>query len=560
MKGIVLFSFAAVGLLAVGRPVSELEFTKPDRRWLWGGFGFHNSEATMTPLMSDEFRDQRVLKTYREISPSYARVFAGFADWTREAMDRFADYYDAAFRFSGTTLYLAPGRMPAILKDFDAAKYAEAVAERLAYLVRERKLTKIRYYTPSNELSVGTEYVWFESHWDVYRRICEELVLAFRRHGLDIGLMTTDSANPERIPHIEWATRNINDLTDTYCWHVYESVLKPGDLSLYGKYHAYFTNVVAIAGRREKRISIGEYGFQGPNPDFIDRSKAVMRDDGNYSYRNPREAPLAAMARAEMGLAAMNAGCLHAVTWTMFDYPDPFLREDGDTQAEKARYDVARFSGFGLDVRYNKNGLVKWCDDEHDYSSRPDLYTMGYLAKLFRKGARVLAWQSSDPTLRAGGVTNPDGSCSLAILNWGEAKTVSVRLDHPISRPFRMYAYDSAAVPTNAFNDLQRCAGTLERGADGRFAVALPAKAMVFLTSDYVVRTPSEVETIGVRNGTLSWKPCADPEHVYYRVYANGRQIASTVATSLRVTDGALRHTVTSVDRWGNEGAGGQQP
>ena len=52
----------------------------------------------------------------------------------------------------------------------------------------------------------------------------------------------------------------------------------------------------------------------------------------------------------------------------------------------------------------------------------------------------------------------------------------------------------------------------------------------------------------------LSWKPCADPEHAYYRVYANGRQVASTVATSLRIADGAMRHTATSVDRWGNEG------
>ena len=89
--------------IALGAAESRVTFIKPKMRWLWGGFGFHNSEATMTPLMSDEFRDQRVLKTFREISPTYSRLFAGYADWTKEAMDRFADYYDATFRLFEST-------------------------------------------------------------------------------------------------------------------------------------------------------------------------------------------------------------------------------------------------------------------------------------------------------------------------------------------------------------------------------------------------------------------------------------------------------------------------
>ena len=91
---------------------SRIEFTKPSMRWLWEGFGFQNSAASMTPMMSEEFRDQRVLKSFREISPTFSRLFAGYANWTHEAMDRFADYYDATFRRAGTTLYLTPGRMP----------------------------------------------------------------------------------------------------------------------------------------------------------------------------------------------------------------------------------------------------------------------------------------------------------------------------------------------------------------------------------------------------------------------------------------------------------------
>ena len=105
---------ACVSLSASGAIDAAIRLEKPAMRWLWGGFGFHNSEATMTPMMTEEFRDQRVLKSFREISPTFSRLFAGYADWTKEAMDRFADYYDATFRRAGTTLYLVPGRMPTI--------------------------------------------------------------------------------------------------------------------------------------------------------------------------------------------------------------------------------------------------------------------------------------------------------------------------------------------------------------------------------------------------------------------------------------------------------------
>lgn len=104
-------------------------FQKPTMRWLWGGFGFHDSEATMTPLMTDEFRDQRVLKSFREISPTYSRLFAGYANWTKEAMDRFADYYDATFRLAGTTLYVVPARSMTFLTTDYRDRTPSAVAD-----------------------------------------------------------------------------------------------------------------------------------------------------------------------------------------------------------------------------------------------------------------------------------------------------------------------------------------------------------------------------------------------------------------------------------------------
>ena len=256
-----------------------------------------------------------------------------------------------------------------------------------------------------------------------------------------------------------------------------------------------------------------------------------------------------------MGLAALNAGAVSAVSWTMVDYPDPFLREDGDTSEEKARYDVARFSGFGLDVRYNKNGLFRWNDEEHDYSSYPDLYTMGYLVKLFRKGSRVLPYKTDDETLRAGGVTNPDGSASFAVINWGEAKKVTLVVPHPLTKPLRVYEYDSENPPYNAFNDLQPVKGAVS-AENGNVTVSVPARSVTFLTTDYMDRQPSAVTNIRLADGRLSWSASEDPEHCYYRVYRDGKQIASTVSTHLDVPDAKLgdlsRFSVKSVDKWGN--------
>ena len=255
-----------------------------------------------------------------------------------------------------------------------------------------------------------------------------------------------------------------------------------------------------------------------------------------------------------MALAAFNAGTVSVVKWTMFDYPDPFLRENGDTPEEKAIYDLGRFSGapHTLDIRYNKNGLFRWCDEEHDYSAYPDLYTMGYLAKLFRKGARVLPSETADGDLRVGAVTNPDGSCSIAVVNWGPAKEIRVTSAHRLAKPLRVYEYDSANPPENAFNDLQPEKKDRVVPEGNAFVAKVPARSLTFFTTDYTDRKPSPVTGVKVTDGKLVWDACADEDHVYYRVYKDGKQIASTVATSRKV-DGDGKYSVTSVDRWGNE-------
>lgn len=539
----------------------HIKLTKPLRRWLFGGIGFHNSEATMLPVMSDTFRDERVLKSFREISPTFARVFAGYADWTREAMDHFADYYDATFRRTGTLIYMVPGRMPAMGKDFDIEAYAERTASNLEYLIKERNCNKIRYFCVTNELSVGNTYAYLANDLDLFKRLQEALFWAFRRHGLDVGLMATDCAGVENFPQIEWAMSNMDEITDTYCTHLYMQKYKPGEPEVYDYVLNELNKLCEQVLIKEKRYMLGEYGIM---PAVRRLPRGPMTNDTSYAVDYPETEATHAISLCEMSLAVVNSGTLAGTSWTMFDYPDPMLREDGDSEEEKARYEVARFSGHGLSIRYNKHGLIRWCDDEKDYSGRAALYTMGYTAKLFKKGTRVMQSEVVDDTLvRCAAVTGADGSISIALINWEDCeKEISLQIEHSIDNKLRIYEYAADHIPYNRFNDLQALSGTAEQ-ADGRVCVSVKPRSVTFLTTDYTERTPSTVQGIKLKDGVLSWEPSRDAEHCYYRVYASDskkftpcydNQIASTVAEQLRVDGQKRYYKVVSVDTSGNVG------
>ncbi len=81
--------------------------TRADFPTLFGGLGFHNSEALFYRLCEKEQFDQKIGKCYRELSPGFMRTFGGYANWTKESMDTFADYYERMQKVTGTPIYLA---------------------------------------------------------------------------------------------------------------------------------------------------------------------------------------------------------------------------------------------------------------------------------------------------------------------------------------------------------------------------------------------------------------------------------------------------------------------
>ena len=544
---------------------ADVTIAKPYFRWLFGGFGFQHSEANFAALMPDDFRDQRVLKTFAELSPTFGRVYTGFADESKEQLDRFADYYDLTFRRAGTTLYAVPCAMPSFADKIDADEYAENVAKNLEYLIKTRNCRKIRYYCLTNELMCGDNWAWFVNGGkeEIFKKFYAALFHAFRRHDLDIRLLASDEAattKPEKVyPFLDWIKANMDDYVGVYCTHWYVYGRKTTDLGLWNEYNAYFSNLVQRAlSCKAKRYILGEFGF---HPTWGKRG--VMVDDVSYHLRQPETREESVLAKCEIGIAAMNQGAAACVDWSFVDYPDPFVIEDGDTPAERAAYEAGK-CGYRMDTKYNKCGVFRWSTTDKDYSSYEELYAMGWLVKLFRKNATVLPCTFADPMLRGGAVINPDQSVSIVLVNRGPGKAVVVdcnawktRVDGTpaLHQALRRYEYVVGHVPYSPFNDLQPCAGTVE-SREGVFSVRLPAKSITFLTTDYEDREPAAVTKIRIVDGMLGWAANEEPTHRYYRVYKDGKQIASTVATSLPVSgatpDDAHRFSVKSVDKWGN--------
>lgn len=528
------------------------QLKKPYYRWLFGGLGFHNSEATMLPIMSEKFRDEKVYKVFRELEPGFSRVFAGYADWTEEAIAHFAEFYENTFRLADTTLYLVPGRMP-LLDEDEREAYVENVAQKLDALINRYEVKKARYYCVTNELSVGNKYSMLSQEMELFREYHRMLWKAFRKYGLHIGLLATDVSGFSRFHEIDWAMEHMDQQTEHYCGHNYATGNRlPGDPTFYPYVYNSVWEITQKALKKEKRFILGEFGLHDSNSFNHD----VMRNDIPAGFREPAMEAEYALMLAEYAMAAMNAGSLAMAFWSMVDYPDPMLCEWGESPEAQARYEVSRFSGHGLGIRYNKNGLIRWEGDMDGECARPALYTYGPMVRYFRKGSRILEWNCESDVIRGVAAESPEGNLTAAVLSWSEREeTVTLMTEHPVKKVLRCFVFEAANVPEDPFCDLPKWKYLAEATENGtEITVMLPPKSMVLLTEDYEDRVPPVVENVTASGAEIRWDAAEDALHRYYRVYENGVQIGSTVACRLEypVKDG-MEYQVHSVDRYGNE-------
>lgn len=533
----------------------EITAIRPDYPILFGGFGFHNSEALFYRLIEKEHFDQKICKCYRELSPGFMRTFAGYPDWTRESMDTFADYYERMQKVTDTPIYFAAAKGQLHFNDDERRKYAENVAERLDYLVMTRGVKQLRYYCFSNEMSI-MDWGGLLRDLPLFKKYHEYLYEAFQNRGLNIGLLATDASSVSNWNTLDWAAANMKQITEDFCLHAYINDYRWDDLDKYNWFYNLCRDAVMKSINCDgKRFILGELGVS--NTANLLRLPGVIRDVNMLSDSD--EAPFGALYTAELILAAINAGCFAVVIWTFSDYPDPYVCHyaEHDEYAKKWG-ECEHFISHTQDVKYNKWGMIKW-EDDGDYSVRPNYYCLGLISRFCRRNSKLLEFDCDDPLLRICGHLNRDGSLSILIINRHTEPTdikLDLKLKHLDSmKPFHVYEFDPRNVPMNEFGDLQDAVDSVDV-VDGCLRAELKAETLTVFSTDYEERTDIPASNI-VRDGDLlHWDAVNDKSHCYYRVYrgehedfvpSRQNQIASTVAETLdfsaRYLDNAsIRH------------------
>ncbi len=538
--------------------MEKITITKHEFAQNFGGMGFHNNDAMLYHIIDKEHFNQVICKDYREISPGFMRTLGGFSDWTRDAMDWFAEYYDQMQKWTDTPIYLTAACGKVHFSEEEMEKYADDVAERLSYLYYEKNVRHLRYYCFSNEMSRG---MWGVLRTDLplFKKYHEKLYSAFQKYNLPIGLLATDASGYDWWNTVDWAIENMSDITEDYCVHIYERAERY-DIFNVDFYDFFYEKCKEISDKAirnfGKRVILGEVGIQDG---FQDYNGAAVIDYCKY-FRDPYEQAYCGLMLAEMAFAAINAGIFAIAYWSYTDYPSPISCAYSTSDDEYLRRwgEAERFFSGTTDTKYNKFGFLKW-EDDGDYYPRFHYFCIAPLIKLFKKNSKVLDIELNNPMLRCCGILNRDGSVSIGIVNRSK-KSTKIMLDCKLFKQnVRVYEYDPYNVAYNKFGDLQEHSAVLDASC---CEYELKPESVTYFTTDYKKKAHSVyAQNLKISGKVLMWDKVEEKDHCYYRIYASKQkefvpayenQIASTIAEELPISDPTLYYKVLSVDKSGN--------
>jgi hypothetical protein len=539
--------------------LKKIKVKKHEFAHTFGGAGFHNNDATMYHMIDDEHFNQYICKCYRETSPGFMRTFAGFSDWTKEAMDEFAEYYEKMQKWTDTPMYLTPGMGKKHFSDEEIHKYCEDVAERLDYLYNEKNVKHIRYYCFSNEMSCVMWGVLLKD-LPLFKKYHEGLFSAFQKRNLPIGLLATDASGYNYWDTIDYAIKNMPSISEDFCLHIYEREHDIYNLEFYDFFGEKCKEVVDKSIKCfGKRVILGEIGIQ-KNAGQLTFNKGTVIDTNRYFADNHEQAYCGLML-TEMAFSAINAGIFALAYWSYVDHPDPYSCAYSSGTDEYARKwgEAERFFSTTADTKYNKWGFLKWDDESKDYGPRSHYWCIGLLAKFFRRNSKVLDIECSDKNVRACGILNRNGSVTVGFVNRNKTETQISLSTELFKKDIRVYEYDANNVPYNKFADLQNFTEIVDRNNP---TYTLKPESVTYFTTDYITKDkPVYASDVALENGVISWNEVADDNHCYYRVFTSDEkdfvpsmqnQIASTVSTMLKSKDVKKYIKVLSVDRSGN--------
>jgi len=504
----------------------------------FGGVGFHIFHHSHH-ITKDHF-EQVIAKRWREMNPSFARMNDQW-DWSKEMWDEVIPHL-MLLKSTGTEVYMTTWNPKDTKEGEERANYAKKVVDNLEYLIRQKGADNIKYYCMTNELSLNK---WGSLRDDLpkFKDYQNEIFKELKARNLDVKLLATDASPVSYWDTIEWATKNMDDITGVYGGHHYINDFSLGDKNLYGWFLSETKRGAELARDKGKNFIIGEFGSKqdGRTVDGILRDTCI--------YWDTPEEPLVGIQLSEAVIAALNSGVYAIGYWTFTDFPDDY----------NPKY-------------INKWGTFKWSGT--DYSTRAHYYAYGLLTKFFRGNSTVFRTISRDELLRVVAIKHHDkGTYSIAIVNrYDYDVPVSIALTRErLNADFRRYVYDPANIPWNAYGDLQDPTGKVAM-KEGRLTDTVKAGTLTVYTTAYDEQPPASVENVKVEKtadgkNLISWKANTEVDFCYYRIFRSTKadfvpnsetRIGSTIATEFiddtAKPDQEYHYKIIAVDQSGNAG------
>lgn len=529
-----------------GKATAEVLVTGKAIRQGFGGVGFHAQMFFETA--TQEFVEQVLAKRWHELNPRFARIFHSWAPG--EPGKRDAKVLEALARqmvlmkeASGTEIYLTTNELKDTVSPQDLRAYADAVVDDLEDLLN-RGATNLKYYCCTNELSL---IEWADMHNDLprFRAYHQAIAEEIKERKLPIKLLATDASPTEYWGTIEWATKNMDEISGIYGGHHYINEHAPDNLEFYKWFLGRCRWAVELAKSKGKDFILGEFG----PAQYFDLKYGLRWDTCKY-YGTPLEG-IAGVQLVEAAMAAINAGVYAMGYWTFMDYPDRSLEH-------------------GI----NQWGVFKWLTNGTEV--RAPYYAYGLLTKFFRGPGTVFQVEGGDELLHVAALQHDAGKTwSLAVLNrHPQATPVAMRFEglrEPLA--FRKYVYDPRRIPLTEDGDLQEAEGKVQ-SQDGRVQDTVEGGTLAVYTTAYDDAAPAPVKGLTVARirdirlsgesaeaNRLTWTASPETDLCYYRIYHNGVRIGSTAATEFLDTGPTRRqrgpYSVVAVDQSGNAGKPG---
>lgn len=504
----------------------------------FGGVGFHVFHHVHP---TDDRRMEIIRKRWRELNPSFARMNDSW-EWDHETLDRVAAHMLRMKEETQTEIYLTTWGPKETQAGAEREAYAKRVVDNLEYLIREKGCTNIKTYCMTNELTLS-QWGSLRSDLPTFKDYHQNLHDEIRARGLGVQLLATDAAPAAFWNTIEWATRNMDDITGIYGGHHYINSYAPDDPTFYPWFLEKATWAAGLARGKGKDFILGEFGCKQDGR-TIDGKKRDL-----CIYWDTEQEPMVGIQLAEAVIAAVNAGVYAMGNWTFTDFPDDYR-----------------------ETYLNKWGLFKWSGD--DTSTRDHYYGYGLLTRFLRGPATVYRVGANDPRLRVAALQHQGRrTFSMAVVNRNVRDVAAEFALAGVAglRRFHKYVYDPADVPQHPFGDLQEPEAAVEV-REGKVRDTLRAGTLTVYTSVPDDTRPAPVGGVTSWPGPdgrcrVTWDPNAEDDICYYRVYRGVRadfvpdtasQIGSITGTELidRDTNPALRafYKVVAVDRSGNAG------